>query len=83
MQRKEQRLTLPNPHKTSISVDLLVRILKQAGITREEWLSWTNELKVSPPVLLGATRAHREVREKRKELLVYFELFRQTTQINQ
>ena len=39
MQRKEQRLTLPNPHKTSISVDLLVRILKQAGITREEWLS--------------------------------------------
>jgi hypothetical protein len=39
MQRKAQRLTLPNPHKTSISVDLLVRILKQAGITREEWLS--------------------------------------------
>jgi predicted RNA binding protein YcfA (HicA-like mRNA interferase family) len=39
MQREARRLTLPNPHKTSISVDLLVRILKQAGISREEWLS--------------------------------------------
>ena len=32
-------LTLPNPHQREISVDLLARILKQAGITREEWLS--------------------------------------------
>ena len=33
------RLTIPNPHKQKINVDLLVRILRQAGITREEWIS--------------------------------------------
>lgn len=32
------RLTLPNPHKKEISVDLLKRILKQAGITVADWL---------------------------------------------
>ena len=32
------RLTVPNPHKEKISVDLLTRILRQAGITREEWI---------------------------------------------
>jgi hypothetical protein len=32
------RVRLPNPHQTDISVDLLRRILKEAGITREEWL---------------------------------------------
>ena len=31
------RLTLPNPHQGEISKDLLSRILKQAGISREEW----------------------------------------------
>ena len=31
-------LTIPNPHSHEISVDLLARILKQAGISREEWL---------------------------------------------
>lgn len=31
------RLTLPNPHKAEIGKDLLSRILKQAGISREEW----------------------------------------------
>jgi hypothetical protein len=31
-------LTIPNPHQKEISVDLLSRILKQAGITREDWL---------------------------------------------
>ncbi|MFN8386104.1 MAG: type II toxin-antitoxin system HicA family toxin [Anaerolineales bacterium] len=31
------RLTLPNPHQGEISRDLLSRILKQAGISREEW----------------------------------------------
>lgn len=30
-------LTIPNPHRSEISVDLLVRILRQAGISREEW----------------------------------------------
>ena len=38
MIKGDLRLTVPNPHRTSISVDLLLRILKQAGITREEWL---------------------------------------------
>ena len=31
-------LTVPNPHKKPIGTDLLSRILKQAGITREEWI---------------------------------------------
>ncbi len=32
------RLTIPNPHRKSISKDLLSRILKQAGISKDEWL---------------------------------------------
>ena len=32
------RLTVPNPHKEKISVDLLSKILRQAQITREEWI---------------------------------------------
>jgi len=31
------RLTIPNPHRQAISSDLLLRILRQAGISREEW----------------------------------------------
>lgn len=31
------RLTVPNPHQGEIGKDLLSRILKQAGISREEW----------------------------------------------
>ncbi len=31
-------LTIPNPHKGEIGIDLLIRILKQANITRKEWL---------------------------------------------
>ena len=31
-------LTIPNPHEKIISVDLVVRILKQAGIQRAEWV---------------------------------------------
>ncbi|MCX9083263.1 MAG: type II toxin-antitoxin system HicA family toxin [Candidatus Methanoperedens sp.] len=31
-------LTIPNPHKQEISVDLLSRILKQASIKRDDWL---------------------------------------------
>jgi hypothetical protein len=30
---------IPNPHGEDVSVDLLARILKQAGISREEWLN--------------------------------------------
>jgi len=32
------RLTLPNPHRKSVSIDLLTKMLSHAGITREEWL---------------------------------------------
>jgi hypothetical protein len=32
------RLTIPNPHREKIGVDLLLRILQKAGIAREEWL---------------------------------------------
>jgi predicted RNA binding protein YcfA (HicA-like mRNA interferase family) len=31
-------LTVPNRHRSEISVDLLSRILRQAGVSREEWL---------------------------------------------
>ena len=37
MVRGEQRLTIPNPHKAEIKPVLLLRILKQAGISRKEW----------------------------------------------
>jgi len=30
-------LTIPNPHRQEIGVDLLRRILRQAGISRQEW----------------------------------------------
>jgi hypothetical protein len=29
---------LPNQHRTDLSIDLLSRLLKQAGISREQWL---------------------------------------------
>ena len=31
-------LTIPNPHRRDIGVALLSRILRRAGITKEEWL---------------------------------------------
>jgi predicted RNA binding protein YcfA (HicA-like mRNA interferase family) len=31
-------LTIPNPHKKQISLDLLIRILRQAKIKREDWI---------------------------------------------
>lgn len=31
-------LTIPNPHDREISPDLLVRLLRQAGITRAQWM---------------------------------------------
>jgi predicted RNA binding protein YcfA (HicA-like mRNA interferase family) len=30
-------LTIPNPHKGDIGRELLARILRQAGITRQDW----------------------------------------------
>ena len=35
--RNEQRLILPNPHQGEISVALLTRLLRQAGVAREQW----------------------------------------------
>ncbi|MGC8967052.1 MAG: type II toxin-antitoxin system HicA family toxin [Thermus sp.] len=38
MVRGSVRLVLPDPHRGEIGVDLLKRILRQAGIEEEEWL---------------------------------------------
>jgi predicted RNA binding protein YcfA (HicA-like mRNA interferase family) len=38
MLKGDLRLTIPNPHRSKVGVDLLIRILRQAGITREEWI---------------------------------------------
>lgn len=37
MLRGTRRLILPNPHRADISPDLLARLLRQGGITRQEW----------------------------------------------
>lgn len=37
MVRGDLVLTLPNPLRAEIGTDLLVRILRQAGVTRDEW----------------------------------------------
>ena len=31
-------VTIPNPHRSTVSVNLLQRILRQAGVSRKEWL---------------------------------------------
>ena len=38
MRRGDLTVIIPNPHEGDIGVDLLRRILRQAGVTREEWL---------------------------------------------
>jgi predicted RNA binding protein YcfA (HicA-like mRNA interferase family) len=37
MLRGERTVRIPNPHQGDIGRDLLQRVLKQAGISREEW----------------------------------------------
>jgi predicted RNA binding protein YcfA (HicA-like mRNA interferase family) len=37
MLRETRRLILPNPHRGDISPDLLTRLLRQGGVTRQEW----------------------------------------------
>jgi len=39
MVKGELRLTIPNPHNRDISPALLARILRQAGVDRDTWLS--------------------------------------------
>ncbi|MCX6089980.1 MAG: type II toxin-antitoxin system HicA family toxin [Candidatus Atribacteria bacterium] len=38
MVKENLRITLPNPHRKEISPDLLMRILRQADISREDWI---------------------------------------------
>ena len=37
MVKERNRLRIPNPHKSDISINVLNQILKQAGICRTEW----------------------------------------------
>ncbi len=37
MVRKSVVVTIPNPHRGEISTGLLLRILKEAGVSRSEW----------------------------------------------
>jgi len=37
MVKAESKLTIPNPHQGDISLGLLVKILRQANISRDEW----------------------------------------------
>lgn len=39
MRRRGGRIVLPNPHRREIGVALLARILRQASVSRREWLS--------------------------------------------
>ncbi|KUG18792.1 hypothetical protein ASZ90_011499 [hydrocarbon metagenome] len=39
MVRGFARIRIPNPHKQEIGISLLVEILREGGISREEWLS--------------------------------------------
>jgi len=37
MRRGDVTVRIPNPHEGDIGINMLARILKQAGISREEW----------------------------------------------
>jgi hypothetical protein len=37
MIRGENRLRLPNPHQRDVGKELLARILRQAGINKDDW----------------------------------------------
>jgi len=39
MRRGDRALIVPNPHRGDIGVGLLSRVLRQAGVTRDEWES--------------------------------------------
>ena len=38
MERNGIFITIPNPHRADIGPEYLSRLLKQAGVSREEWL---------------------------------------------
>jgi len=37
MQRGNVSITIPNPHGSDIGPNLLAKVLRQAGVTRDEW----------------------------------------------
>ena len=37
MVRGDTTIWIPNPHQSDIGRELLVRVLRQAGISRQEW----------------------------------------------
>jgi len=37
MVKDDLTLTIPNPHKKEIGKELLARIIRQAGISKDEW----------------------------------------------
>ena len=39
MIKKNLTLTIPNPHSKDISIDLLLRILRQAEINKKDWMT--------------------------------------------
>jgi predicted RNA binding protein YcfA (HicA-like mRNA interferase family) len=39
MKKDDLTIRIPNPHQSSISKPLLLEILRQAGVSREEWES--------------------------------------------
>ncbi len=43
MRRGNVTLIIPNPHEGDIGVGLLTRLLRQAGVSRDEWLQETND----------------------------------------
>jgi len=38
MRRDDVTVIIPNPHEGDVGVGLLKRLLRQAGVSREEWL---------------------------------------------
>jgi predicted RNA binding protein YcfA (HicA-like mRNA interferase family) len=38
MVKGDHQLTIPNPHRGDIGVNLLKIVLKEAGISRDEWI---------------------------------------------
>ncbi len=39
MAKGDRVIVIPNPHRKEVGIALLVRVLRQAGITREEWIA--------------------------------------------
>lgn len=38
MQKGDHLVKMPNPHRSEVSPDLISKILRQAGISREDWI---------------------------------------------